>query len=258
LALEQDYQQVSTDRMPLAQRTGAQLREMILSGALEPGQQLPSEPELAGRLNISRSTLRSAIQSLEREGFIIRRRGIGTFVIRNPIKVNNLNLNWGVTQVIRSGGAEPGSLEIEVRSQPADARIARKLDLEAGHPMVVLERVRTADGRRVVYSIDYLPRHIAEEAGVMDVEPAMRDFLLKEQSMYRFLSEVLQIEIHHSMAVIKPKNADRLLSQKLDIPAGREILFLEQVEYTLHEQPVLLADEYHVSDAFEFSIYRTV
>jgi len=72
-----------------------QFRAMIHSGELPAGSQLPSEPELARMLNISRSTLRAALSYLENEGTVIRRRGVGTFVADRLNLSNNLNINWG-------------------------------------------------------------------------------------------------------------------------------------------------------------------
>ena len=100
------------DGTQLAQRVTEHLRKMIMDGVLPPETQLPNEPDLAAFLNISRSTVRSALTILEQGGFIQRRWGVGTFVTKNPPTYDNLSLNSGVTQMIRSSGAEPGSAEL--------------------------------------------------------------------------------------------------------------------------------------------------
>ena len=103
----------------LAQRVTEHLRKMIMDGDLPPETQLPNEPDLSAFLNISRSTVRSALTILEQGGFIQRRWGVGTFVTKNPPTYNNLSLNSGVTQLIRSSGAEPGSAEFLMTTRPA-------------------------------------------------------------------------------------------------------------------------------------------
>jgi GntR family transcriptional regulator len=121
-----------------------QIRSMIQDGDLLPGSQLPSEPEFARALNISRSTLRAALSYLENEGTIVRRRGVGTFVADRPHLSNKLNINWGVTQIIQATGATPGISEMnfEVQpGQPPDGRTAKKIGL--GEPILLIERVRT-------------------------------------------------------------------------------------------------------------------
>jgi len=68
------------DSVTLPERVAEQLRSMIIKGELKPGVQLPTEPELSVALNVSRGTLRAALDRLAYEGVIIRRRGVGTFV----------------------------------------------------------------------------------------------------------------------------------------------------------------------------------
>ncbi len=230
---------------------------MILQGTLQPGARLPTEPELSRLLNISRSTLRSALDRLEREGFVARRRGVGTFVADEPLVVNNLNVNWGVTQVIRSIGAQPGTVELSVRAEPASHRTAQRLDLQTGDPIVLIERVRTADGRRVVLSWDMFPMQ-SMGLGPQPIPPEeLKAFLEANQSMYAFMRERLGLETHHAIAWLRPVTAERLVAEKLRVPIDSGLLYLEQVDYDADGRPLILADEYHVAGAFTFTVYRT-
>ena len=249
---EQTGSQSLTDQLVI------RLRKLIFEGKLEPGDRLPNEPELSERMNVSRSTLRAALQILEREGFIIRRRGIGTFVVKEPLKINNLNLNWGVTQVIQSIGAEPGTIELLVCERAAPKRIAERLRLEESEPLASVERVRTADGRRVVFSIDHIPLKILKnpEGEKIPLEK-LEIFLSENQSMYRFLYDEMNLDIHHAVAWISPLSADKFVSDKLQIPEGSGILYIEQVDYSSDGDPYVMADEYHVANAFTFSVYRS-
>lgn len=241
----------------LPERVAEQLRSMILQGTLQPGARLPTEPELSRLLNVSRSTLRSALDRLEREGFVARRRGVGTFVADEPLVVNNLNLNWGVTQVIRSIGAQPGTVELSVRSEPASHRTARHLGLQAGDPIVLIERVRTADGRRVVLSWDMFPEKFMHEGARLIPPEELQEFLQASQSMYAFMREHLSLETHHAIAWLRPVTAERLVAEKLHVPIDSGLLYLEQVDYDADGNPLILADEYHVAGAFTFTVYRT-
>src|SRR5438270_817707 len=82
------------------------LRERLLGGEFEAGEQLPSEPELARSLGVSRSSLRAAIALLEAEGLLRRRHGSGTYVTERPLLRNDLSLNFGVAEMIASTGLE--------------------------------------------------------------------------------------------------------------------------------------------------------
>ncbi len=138
----------------LVQRVIEYLRKKIMEGELPPETQLPNEPDLSSYLNISRSTVRSALAILEQGGFIQRRWGVGTFVTKNPPTYNNLSLNSGVTQLIRSSGAEPGSSELLMTTRPASERVSAQLAIELGTPTLVIERVRLANDKRAVFTVD--------------------------------------------------------------------------------------------------------
>jgi len=241
----------------IADRLVSELRQMIFDGALKPGARLPNEPELAARMNVSRSTLRTALQILEREGFIIRRRGIGTFVVEEPLKINNLNLNWGVTKVIESIGAVPGTIEIYATNRPASQHVAQRLNIEEGTPLVTIERVRTANDRRVVYMIDHIPCSLLKTPKGEFTPKNLEDYLMENKSMYVFLRKELSLDIHHAIAWISPLSADKLVSDKLQVPLGSGILYIEQVDYSPNGEPYSLADEYHVANAFTFTVYRS-
>ncbi len=139
-------------RLSLAIRE--ELARRLASGAIAPGQRLPPEPAFAAELGVSRATLREALRSLEEDGFVTRRRGAGTYATHRARLRNNLDVNFGVTAMIQAAGMEAGTASTEVKREPAPAEDARELGLVEGDEVAVLERVRTADGRPVVFSRD--------------------------------------------------------------------------------------------------------
>jgi GntR family transcriptional regulator len=245
------------DSTPLAQRVAEHLREMIMQGKLGPETQLPTEPDLSTLLNVSRSTVRSALTTLEQGGFILRRWGVGTFIAKSPPTYNNLNINSGVTQLIRSSGAEPGCTELLVTTRPASEHVASRLCVEPGAPVVIVERVRLANERRTVFSQDYLPKTLFRMQESEISLPEITDYLTQEQSMYALLRERCGLEIHHGIAWIHPLIAEGYIAEKLQVARGSSILHLEQVDFNISGDAVALADEYYVADAFTFSIYRS-
>lgn len=219
----------------------------ITSGAIPPGSRLPPEPQLAEDLGVSRATLREALRSLEEDGFVTRRRGAGTFAAHRPRLRNNLDVNFGVTEAIRASGMQPGTVDTKVNIAPASALEASALDIDPGEPIVTVERVRTADERRVVFSRDVVAQTL------MDEDTLAR---LDDGSVYDLLESSAHVAIQHGVVTIEPMAADRALSRKLKIPTGSLLLYLRQIDYDRSGDPVLLSHEYHLGDAFEFSVVR--
>ena len=224
-----------------------ELAGRLTSGAIPPGSRLPPEPQLAEDLGVSRTTLREALRSLEEDGFVTRRRGAGTFATHRPRLRNNLDVNFGVTEAIRASGMLPGTVDTHVSVAPSGPLEAAALDIEPGEPVVTIERVRTADERRVVFSRDVVAQSMVG-----------RDVLerIEEGSVYDVLESAARVAIQHGVVTIEPMAADRLLARKLKIPAGSLLLYLRQVDYDRNGDPVLLSHEYHLGDAFEFTVVR--
>ncbi len=224
-----------------------ELARRIGSGTVAPGDRLPPEPELAAELGVSRATLREALRSLEEDGFVKRTRGAGTFVTGRPRARNNLDVNFGVTQAIRAAGMRPGtaSSTVDVRSATHDE--AEALDIDEGDPVVVMDRVRTADDHPVVWSRDVVPSsRVSKEA----LE------YLGDGSLYELLARDAGAVVHHGLVSIEPVKAGKRLAKALRVPVGSLLVFLRQVDFDANGEPVLLSLEHHVADAFEFTVVR--
>src|SRR5215470_13900354 len=104
-----EFNKPNTDLLP--DLLAESIRRAVREGRLKPGEQLPSEPELAESLGVSRSTLRDALRILVSEGTLLRRRGVGTFVSTDPLMsiqdgLENLS---STSELIRNHGYEPGT-----------------------------------------------------------------------------------------------------------------------------------------------------
>lgn len=235
-----------------------QFRAMIHSGELPAGSQLPSEPELARMLNISRSTLRAALSYLENEGTVIRRRGVGTFVAERLNLSNNLNINWGVTQIIKATGATPGISKMNFDVQPASRRLEEALKVPLGTPILLIERVRTADRKPVSMSIDHLAVSRLNCSTSLEACIAhFRSFLETQQSIYTYFEQELTMAIGHATAWLRPMVADKNMAKSLEVPLHSPILYIEQIDYDTEGNPLLLTDEYFAGDSFLFSVHRS-
>jgi GntR family transcriptional regulator len=225
------------------------LAARIESGELRPGQRLPAEPALAASLGVSRATLREALRSLEEDGFLLRSPGAGTFVTYRPRLVNNLDVNFGVTELIQAVGLRPGTENLTTYDALATSPEADRLSVPEGSPILVVERVRTADGEPVVFSRDLIP------ASLLEGKPAALQHL-GQGSIYDVFEQRLGVAVIQGVATIRPVKADRRLASQLRVRRGTLLLHLSQVDYDGLGRPVLLSDEYQIADAFEVTVVR--
>ena len=132
------------------------LKQDIESEVFKENDRLPSDLELAQKYNVTRTTLRKALNVLEDERFLIRRHGVGLFINPKPLFTSGIEQLSSVSAMIRNAGMEPGTIFVDVLdTDPADDCIA-KFDCSDDDKIVTLKRVRTADGDPVVYCIDNL------------------------------------------------------------------------------------------------------
>jgi DNA-binding GntR family transcriptional regulator len=237
---------VSTTRRSLRHSLAQELRTRILAGEWRPGDRIPSEPELARRRTVSRSSMRAAITMLEEDGIVSRKHGSGTFVTYRPALPHDLSRNLGVSSLIRSIGMLPGTVEESSSAVPAPAAVAEALGVAEGEPVSSLRRVRTAGGRRVVEATDWCRvEHLAPE------ELAE----LPDGSIYAALA-ARGLAVDHGVADLTPRNADGDLARRLGVPRGTLLLTIDQVDRTVDGVAVLVSREHHVADAFTFSLLR--
>jgi GntR family transcriptional regulator len=235
---------VSKPRRSLRHSLAQELRARIHAGEWRPGQRIPSEPELARRRTVSRSSMRAAITMLEEEGYVSRRHGSGTYVTHRPALPNDLGRNFGVSSLISSTGLEPGTVEESAGAEPAPPVVAEALGVGEGEPVSVLRRVRTANGRRVVDVTDWCrTEHIPP-----DELPAVG-------SMYAAL-DARGLTVEHGVAHLSPQNADGDLARRLGVPRGTLLLTIDQVDRTGDGVAVLVSREHHLADAFTFTLLR--
>jgi GntR family transcriptional regulator len=236
----------AASRGSLGHAVARALRERIAAERLEPGDRLPSEPELARVLGVSRPSLREGIALLEEDGVVRRLRGSGTYVTHRSSVRNDLSRNFSVSSLIEAMALKPGSKSDECATEPAPPRVAAALGLEAGAPVSALRRVRTADGRPVVDSIDWCRS---------DVLPLQVIAALEGGSIYAALAERGH-PVHHGVASIEPAAARGGIARRLGVRAGALLLTLFQLDSTDDGTVVLVSQEHHLADAFEFTVYR--
>jgi GntR family transcriptional regulator len=225
-----------------------ELREMILSGNFARGEKLPSEIELAQEMGISRSSLREAIGNLEREGLVIKKQGIGTFVTsQSPIIRGGIERLTGIMDFVKANGYEAQSLLISFTANVADSSIAARLDLVPGSIVYNLVTIKLASDVPVALCVDTIP----EEVLKIPVKPENLQY-----SVFEGLRNDHNIEIYYAEAEIIPMVADADISSKLSLREGQAILLLEQIHFDENNRKILYSKSYFPSGKFNFKLIR--
>jgi GntR family transcriptional regulator len=237
-----------SERKTLTEVAQQELRQAITGGTFRPGSQLPTEAELCEMLGVSRTVVREALRVLEDDGLVARRHGVGTFVRNHPI-LKNLNFNFGITEMIESAGFKSGTSHLAIQNETADEEKAEQLHVPVGTALITIERVRTADARPVVYSLDTFTESLIQRA---EFDPQ----LLLNESIYSILQTSLGQIIEYGVARLLPVTAPQHVAEKLQLPANAPALYIVQTDYTSGDEPLIYSCEYHLPDAFDFLVWR--
>jgi GntR family transcriptional regulator len=128
---------------------------MDLIERLGVGNAIPSERQLSADLGVSRLTVRAALDDLAREGYLVRRRGSGTYV-QQPKIAQELTMT-SFSEDMRRRGMAPGSRTLSLTRELAGARLGRLLRVSPSEEILVIKRLRLADGETMAIETLHLP-----------------------------------------------------------------------------------------------------
>ena len=215
-------------------------RVLDLIEGLGVGEAIPSERLLSAELGVSRLTLRAALDELAREGYVIRRRGSGTFV-SEPKIAQELTMT-SFTEDMRRRGMQPGSRTLSLEVVPAGARLGRLLHVSPSEPIVVAKRLRLADHESM--AIETLHVREALVTGL-----TQRD--LEERSFYELLRDRFGIVIAGGMQTIEPTVTNEEESAALGVPLHSPAFLFERVTHSESNEIVEFVHSIYRGDRYQ-------
>ncbi len=232
-------------RTLLADRLRDELLEEITSSQSQPGTKLPTEGQLAKRFNVSRATVREAVRGLVEAGYVTRRRGSGSYVAERRRMPHGLDSTLSYRAMIETAGARAGMRILQAAFEPCGQEDG-PLQLSPGDTVLAVERVRTADDRPVIYSLDRIPaRLLRTDLDLQNLDPSL--FALLSSSGHA---------ADHATATLRAVASTSQTAKVLGVRRGRPLLYIEEVDYGRDGTPVMLSREWHVSEAFDVRINR--
>jgi GntR family transcriptional regulator len=223
------------------------LREHIEQGTYEIDEKLPSEKELGERFDVSRVTVRRALQTLESENYIYRRQGLGSFVQERRAAQGLVRLT-DFAQDMAQAGLEASSDVVHHAPETAPADVAVHLDTDESKVMR-LDRVRLGDGEPIAFDRTWLPMFYAQLLEGHDLE---------HETIYHILETEYDIPVLRGQYRITAANADAAVAAPLGVEAGQALLLIERLSLTEGEKRVYFQRRYYRSDrvAYELELAR--
>lgn len=220
----------------------AQISDWVLSqidqGKLKADQKLPSENELASLFDVSRVTVRRALQTLESDSVIYRCQGLGSFVSdhRSPQTLIRLT---DFSEDMKKAGLDASSKVVTFTQEPASQALAEKLDIKEGQMVYRIDRLRFGDQDPVAFDITWLPFKYGQ---LLDVET------LSNKTIYEILEVDYQIPILRGSYRISAENAPEEVSDFLEIPSNTALMLIKRASYTIGNKPVYYQKRFYRSD----------
>ena len=230
--------------IPAYQRIQGKIRKIIETGDLRPGDAVPSERELARMHDVSLMTARHALASLEQEGAVERRRGVGTFVAAPKIHFNKL---MSYTEQMGSRSLNACSKVLLARIIDDEQDVHARLALSPKSKVVKIERLRHAADEPFALETCYLSA--AQFSGLISA-PLQRD------SLFATLERNYSIELGYADEEVDATAADQRTAELLGDPKREPLLRIRQVIYSTKGVVILYVLGLYRSDRHNLVIRR--
>ncbi|MGC4190484.1 MAG: GntR family transcriptional regulator [Thermomicrobiales bacterium] len=234
-----------TSPVPLYYQLAEAIEQQIASGALRPGDRLPSERDLAQFAGISRMTARQALTYLAERGAIDIRHGIGTFVAHPKLTSDPLHLLGFTEEMMATGGGTVSSRVLAQDRIPAPPPVATALHIEPGETVIRIQRLRSLNGTPMLLETSFFPLSLC--AGIETVD-------LSDRSLYATLDLSYDVRLTHAQQSVEAIAANTLESSLFGIDKGAPMLLLEGVASTASGQPGEYFKAVYRGDRFKFAL----
>lgn len=207
--------------IPLYQQLVESIKEQIVTGRLREGDKIMTEQEFSEAFNVSRITVRKAMELLAEEGIVVKKQGIGTFVASK--KLNRvLDSVMSFTETCEMNGSKASAELVSLGWEKASVSVAKNLGVREGEKVFYIRRIRSIDEWKVMLEDNYFSDKYS--------------YLLSEDlsgSLYKILRNHGTIPMHaiKTVNICFPTKKEQ---EALEVPEGQPLL--------LHKDIVMDAD----------------
>lgn len=234
----------SKSAKPLYLQIEASIRNDIQAHVYKTGDKLPTETELSAKYNVSKITIRKAMEKLSKDGLVLKVQGKGTFVCPQKDKIP-LSRASGFNDSLSSHGHASRHKVLEIKNIRSDARLSKALDLREGSPVIYVERLIWADRKPIGLDTIYVS------------EAAFPDFIQKaasEKPLYHILKEDYGLEIAEATLEINGILADSSKAALLECLVGDPLFYVEKTAYTSSGTPIHFSSTFIRCDSVTYVV----
>jgi GntR family transcriptional regulator, N-acetylglucosamine utilization regulator len=210
-----------------------QLKEILLDYITNHHQErdkaIPTEVEISTHFNISRPTVRQAINELVVEGYLVRHKGKGTFITQPKINQAFLQVLDSFNNEMSKKGLVPSTKVLGLDVIECDEKTAEALQIPAGSRVIQLRRLRFANGEPIVYVVTHLPYDRCYPIMAKDLE---------FESLYEILRQVCDFTLLKAVRNLEAVLAGEYEAKVLGIEKGAPIQYIKSVTYLTDESPI--------------------
>ena len=234
--------------IPLYQQVMDAIKNDIDTGVYAPGSKIPTEFELADAYQVGRVTVRRAVEELVQEGYLTKQQGRGTFVNAPKLKrkIRQRGDVESFTDACAANGMKAGARVLArhiVKATPADASF---FEVDEDSELVVVERIRTADGVPIMYE---------NNAFLLRDHSYLQDADLSNNSIFKLVADTTdRAPTTSAPCTLEICRADVETARALKVPAGEPLFYMEAFFRDQEERPLIIGRQRIVGSRYVFDI----
>lgn len=218
------------------------IQAAIENGNFQQGEKIPNEIELMEKYNVSRVTVRKAVEELVKDGYLVKRHGLGTFVSHSKFE-RKIKHVMGFTAACKANGLSSHSLITRKEIIEPDASLIKALKLETDEKAIYIQRKRYAGDSPLMLENNYYPFN--------------RFHFLLEESLEGSLYELLKVKyginpVKSGVTTLDIVLADEEQARILETSIGKAMFFMNTIIYDQNREPVHAGKQYIIGDRYQF------
>lgn len=237
---------------PLYQQLKEMLYEKIKEGSFTPDSPIPSERELCHQYNLSRTTVRQAINEAVQEGVLVRKQGKGTYVVPRKITQGLMKIT-SFEKTITNQGMVPSTKVVEYKEIYPDVEIAHFLNVSINEKIVILVLLGMANQESMVYYTSYFPLAIGHYMGK---KALYKEKLGQTFSTYDLYDEDCGYSATSNQQIFEASVADDSLKKQLRIKRLAPVFLVISLVRDKHDKILEYRKAFYRGDRYKFQIVR--